>query len=136
MSVVDTIWGHIWSKHRKLTLFLSIEWVFLIIYGILSYLYMGQLIQLMINQSLVMSPKSDLFKLWKDPPVQPELRSDHLISFWHNKPQTTGCDGNFVLLYTYTQGTLKANVSQEILNWHSLRQSHSAEICIHFYCLS
>ena len=75
MSVVDTIWGHIWSKHRKLTLFVTIEWAFLIIYGILSYLYMGQLIQLMINQSLVMSPKSDLFKLWQDPPVQPELRS-------------------------------------------------------------
>ena len=32
--------------------------------------------------------------------------------------------------------TFKANVSQEILNWHSLRHSHSAEICIHFYCLS
>ena len=31
---------------------------------------------------------------------------------------------------------LKANVSQKILNWHSLRHSHSAEICIHFYCLS
>ena len=26
----------------------------------------------------------------------------------------------------------KAYVSQEILNWHSLRHSHSAEICIHF----
>ena len=89
MSVVDTIWGHIWSKHRKLTLFLSIEWAFLIIYGILSYLYMGQLIQLMINQSLVMSPKSDLFKLWKDPPVQPELRSrpfGFLLAFWHTRP--------------------------------------------------
>ena len=85
MSVVDTIWGHIWSKHRKLTLFLSIEWAFLIVYGILSYLYMGQLIQLMINQSLVMSPKSDLFKLWQDPPVQPELRSrlfGFLLAFW------------------------------------------------------
>ena len=103
MSVVDTIWGHIWSKHRKLTLFLSIEWAFLIIYGILSYLYMGQLIQLMINQSLVMSPKSDLFKLWKDPPVQPELRSDHLISFRHSRPRTTGCDGNFVLLKIFQQ---------------------------------
>ena len=32
--------------------------------------------------------------------------------------------------------SLKANVSQKILNWHSLRHSHSAEICIHFYCLS
>ena len=31
---------------------------------------------------------------------------------------------------------LKANISQKILNWHSLRHSHSAEICIHFYCLS
>ena len=31
---------------------------------------------------------------------------------------------------------LKANVSQKILNWHNLRHSHSAEICIHFYCLS
>ena len=29
--------------------------------------------------------------------------------------------------------TFKANVSQEILNWHSLRHSHSAEICIHFF---
>ena len=32
--------------------------------------------------------------------------------------------------------TLKANVSQKILNLHSLRHSHSGEICIHFYCLS
>ena len=71
---LDTIWSHIWSKHRKLTLILSIEWVFLIVYGILSFLYMGQFIQLMINQSLVMSPTSDLYKLWQDPPVQPELR--------------------------------------------------------------
>ena len=71
---LDTIWSHIWSKHRKLTLFLGIEWVFLIIYGVLSFLYMGQIIQLMINQSLVMSPTSDLYKLWQDPPVQPELR--------------------------------------------------------------
>ena len=71
---LDTIWSHIWSKHRKLTLFLGIEWVFLIIYGVLSFLYMGQFIQLMINQSLVMSPTSDLYKLWQDPPVQPELR--------------------------------------------------------------
>ena len=31
---------------------------------------------------------------------------------------------------------LKANVSQEILNWYGLRHSHSADICIHFYCLS
>ena len=31
---------------------------------------------------------------------------------------------------------LKANVSQEILNWQSLRHSHSADICIHFYCIS
>ena len=35
---------------------------------------MGQIVQLMINQSLVMSPTSDLYKLWQDPPVQPELR--------------------------------------------------------------
>ena len=33
-------------------------------------------------------------------------------------------------------GCLKAYVSAKILNWHSLRHSHSAEICIHFYCLS
>ena len=31
--------------------------------------------------------------------------------------------------------SLKAYVSQEILNLHSLRHSHSADICIHFYCL-
>ena len=76
MSVVNSsnISDHIWSKHRKLTCFLGIEWVFLIIYGILSYLYMGDFIQMMVNQSLVMSPTSDLFKLWKDPPVQPEMR--------------------------------------------------------------
>ena len=36
----------------------------------------------------------------------------------------------------YNNCTFKANVSQEILNWHSLRHSHSADICIHFYCLS
>ena len=32
--------------------------------------------------------------------------------------------------------SVKTNVSQEILSWHSLRHSHSADICIHFYCLS
>ena len=31
---------------------------------------------------------------------------------------------------------LKAYVSQEILNWHSLRHSHSAEIWIIFLCLA
>ena len=31
---------------------------------------------------------------------------------------------------------LKNYVSQEILNWHSLRHSHSADICILFYCQS
>ena len=36
-----------------------------------------------------------------------------------------------------TQMALKAYVvSAKILNWHSLRHSHSADICIHFYCLS
>ena len=32
--------------------------------------------------------------------------------------------------------SLKANVSEEILSWHSLRHSHSADICILFYCQS
>ena len=36
----------------------------------------------------------------------------------------------------WVQHGLKPNVSQEILRWHSLRHSHSADICIHFYCLS
>ena len=31
---------------------------------------------------------------------------------------------------------LKAGVSEEILNWHSLCLSLSADLCIHFYCLS
>ena len=37
---------------------------------------------------------------------------------------------------TLRRTTLKAHVSQKILNWHSLWHSHSAEICILFYCLS
>ena len=41
------------------------------------------------------------------------------------------------ILYFFKQCRLfKANVSQEILNRHSHRHSHSADICIHFYCLS
>ena len=40
----------------------------------------------------------------------------------------------YVIYYFFAM--FKANVSQKILNWHSLRHSHSAEICIHSYCLS
>ena len=36
---------------------------------------------------------------------------------------------------TKIRWSLKANVSQEILSWHSLRHNHSADIFIHFYCL-
>ena len=42
----------------------------------------------------------------------------------------------FTERYTWQNFCLKANVSQMILNWHSLRHSHNAEICMHFYCLS
>ena len=42
----------------------------------------------------------------------------------------------FEKMFVLSLCKLKANVSQEILNWHSLRHSHSADICIHFYCLS
>ena len=31
---------------------------------------------------------------------------------------------------------MKAYVSEEILNWHSLSFCLSANFCIHFYCLS
>ena len=49
---------------------------------------------------------------------------------------------NFSLIFTKNlrekpdYSSLKANVSEEILNGHSLRHSYSAEICIHSYCLS
>ena len=36
----------------------------------------------------------------------------------------------------WTKTIFKAYVSAKILNWHRLRHSHSADICIHFYCLS
>ena len=42
-----------------------------------------------------------------------------------------GNQGIFVLRHTVG---LKAYVSEEILNWHSL--SLSTDLCIHFYCLS
>ena len=74
MRVVDSLWGHIWAKHRKMTLIFLAEWAFLIVYGILSFHYMGAFIQSMINKSLVISPTSDLFTLWQKPPVQPQLR--------------------------------------------------------------
>ena len=51
-------------------------------------------------------------------------------------PHVTGTTINLVVeLFTlqYAILNLKANVSQEILNWHSLRHCHSADICIHFY---
>ena len=35
-----------------------------------------------------------------------------------------------------SQHILKAHVSEEILKWPSLSCSLSADLCIHFYCLS
>lgn len=74
MRVVDTLFAHIWASHKKLTIILVCEWIMLVFYGLMAYFYMADFIQQMINQSLVITKDSDLFKLWQDPPVQPEMR--------------------------------------------------------------
>ena len=49
-----------------------------------------------------------------------------------NQPENENDNGQ--LSSNFSMNWLKAYTSDEILNWHSL--SVSADICIHFYCLS
>jgi hypothetical protein len=58
-----------------------------------------------------------------------------MSAIWKSKVENVLCIEKQVSISMIEEG-LKANVSQEILNWHSLRHSHSADICIHLYCLS
>ena len=64
---------HSLKNHKKLIVIFLIEWIFILLCGIASFMYLGGWIQNMINQSLVTSPTNDLFELWKNPPVQPIL---------------------------------------------------------------
>ena len=53
------------------------------------------------------------------------------MSFFSLK-RSTSFQGTFFIMSQFDFWQMKANVSQEILNWHS----HSADISIHFYCQS
>ena len=76
---------YIGKNHKLAVAIFSLEWIFIISSGIFSYLYMGKWIQNMINQSLVTSPQSDLFEMWKNPPVQPIL-SVYLFNYTNTGP--------------------------------------------------
>lgn len=134
MRIVDSLWSFAWRNHRKLTLGLFIEWIILIMYGVVSYLYMAEFIQQMINRSLVLTPKSDLFELWKNPPVQPEMRI-YLFNYTNVQEWINGSAAKLHVEqlgpYVYQELWLKRNVtfdSQGQVSYDLFKEYHySAE---------
>ena len=57
-------------------------------------------------------------------------RITYVQTYWPFLHDTKKCQSGY---WVYT---LKAYVSQKILNWHGLRHSHSAELWIIFLCLA
>ena len=83
--------NHVLKKHKKILIIFTVQWICTIICGLVSFLYMGTWIQNMINQSLVTSPQSDLYELWKNPPVNPVL-SIYLFNFTNAHKWMNGTD--------------------------------------------
>ena len=104
---------YIGKNHKLAVAIFSLEWIFIISSGIFSYLYMGKWIQNMINQSLVTSPQSDLFEMWKNPPVQPIL-SVYLFNYTNTELWLDGTDENLIVEevgpYCYQEVWQKKNV--------------------------
>ena len=104
---------YIGKNHKLAVALFSLEWICIICSGILSYLYMGNWIQNMINQSLVTSPQSDLFEMWKNPPVQPIL-SVYLFNYTNTELWLDGTDEKLIVEevgpYCYQEVWQKKNV--------------------------
>ena len=108
---------YIGKNHKLAVAIFSLEWIFIISSGIFSYLYMGKWIQNMINQSLVTSPQSDLFEMWKNPPVQPIL-SVYLFNYTNTELWLDGTDEKLIVEevgpYCYQEVWQKKNVQVQI----------------------
>ena len=78
--MVDSLCSFALAKHPKFCIAFAIEWIFLLITGILSHFFVPGMIQHLINKSLVIGPTSDLMLLWENPPVQP-LMSIYMFNF-------------------------------------------------------
>ena len=104
---------YIGKNHKLAVAIFSLEWIFIVSSGIFSYLYMGKWIQNMINQSLVTSPQSDLFEMWKNPPVQPIL-SVYLFNYTNTELWLDGTDEKLIVEevgpYCYQEVWQKKNV--------------------------
>ena len=58
-----------WKRHRKGCIIFAIEWFGLLILTTVAYFTLGRSIQDQINRALVVNPDSDMFPLWKEPPI-------------------------------------------------------------------
>ena len=101
------------SFEGKLKIAFLVEWIVYLVIAAISCVSIGPFIQDMINQSLAPSPTSDIFVLWKDPPIHPTLKV-YLFNITNLDPWLKGVDSvlNFqeVGPYAYRETWRKTNV--------------------------
>ena len=96
----------------------DLKFPFIIILYIAQYWYSITKVMLLLNWPLGIVVQ---LLQWRIRPLWHVYERDKLLSWLQKKITIT---------------RLKTYVSEEILKWHSHSLSHSAYICIHFYCLS
>jgi hypothetical protein len=111
---VDSVCNHALAKHPKLVFWFCLEWLVLLITSVLSYLFLGSVVQSMINQQLAVGPDSDLFPLWKDPPVNPVM-SIYLFNYTNVESWLNGSEiklnVNQLGPYIYKEKWIKTNIT-------------------------
>ena len=69
----------------------AVEWIIYLIVSIAGCALVGGLIQSMISGSMAPSPDSDIYKLWKNPPIHPTMKL-HLFNITNLDEWMSGVD--------------------------------------------
>ncbi len=103
----------IWSKYRVACILFGLEWSVLLIVVVLAYLHLGSMVQDSINQALVVGPDSDLFQLWRNPPIHPTM-SMFLFNITNSEQWLDGSDDQLkveqVGPYSYEESWEKTDI--------------------------
>ena len=83
--------GMLKSFEGKLKLAFAVEWTAYLVVTILGCAFIGTFIQNMINKSMAPSPDSDIFNLWKSPPIHPTMKI-HLFNITNLDEWMSGND--------------------------------------------
>ena len=102
------------SFDAKLKVIFVVSWIGYLIISLASILLVGQMVQSLINQQLAVSPNSDLFDLWQNPPINPKMKV-YLFNVTNSNEWLKGKDHkikvNEIGPYVFEETWIKEDVS-------------------------